>query len=132
MIGILAMAAAAAAEPQPNCKNPMTQTDINICAGRDARAADAVMAREYGRARMYMKRMDRALDRKSDDRITYSAALLASQRAWLKFRDAQCVIDGYSARGGSMESMVRSGCYEEITRDRTKQLQDVLKSYQAP
>ena len=129
MISFLLLAAAAAAQPQLNCKNPMTQTDVTICAGRSAKAADAAMVSEYKVATVILGTMDRDIDRKYDKRPSYSAALLASQRAWLKFRDAECVVEGYSARGGSMEPMIVNGCYEEVTRARTKQLQELLKSY---
>lgn len=119
MITMLMLLAAASVGPGPNCKNPMTQTDMNICAGSQARAADRDMAREYNRATIRMRRMGKA----------YADALLTSQRAWLKFRDAECVVEGYAARGGSMESMLRSSCFEDVTQARTKQLRDLVKSY---
>ena len=33
-------------------------------------------------------------------------------------------------RGGSAESMLVSGCFAEVTRERTKQLKDMLAAYQ--
>lgn len=129
MMAFLLSAAAVAAQPQLDCDDPMTQTDITICSGRTAKAADAAMAREYKVAMVILGNMDREIDRKYDKRPSYSAALLASQRAWLTFRDAQCVVEGYTARGGSMEPMFVNGCYEQVTRERTKQLQELLKSY---
>ena len=47
---------------------------------------------------------------------------LCAQRAWLIFRDAHCTVEGYEARGGSMEPMVYNGCRARITRERTAQL----------
>ncbi len=129
MISLLLSAAAVAAQPQLDCNNPITQTDMTMCAGRSAKAADAAMVSEYKVAKVIMGNMDRDINRKYDKRPSYSAALLASQRAWLKFRAAECVIEGYSARGGSMEPMIVNGCYEEVTKDRTTQLKELRKSY---
>lgn len=129
MIGLLLFAAAAAAHPKLNCKSPVTQADLDICTNRDANAADAEMLGEYGVARVILKNMDREIDRKFDKLPSYSAALLASQLAWFKFRKAQCEIEGYSARGGTIEPMIENECFERVTRDRTKQLQEMLKLY---
>jgi len=59
-------------------------------------------------------------------RFGYAAATLASQRAWLAFRDAQCAIEGGEYAGGSMQPMVRSGCLARLTRERTAQLKDMM------
>jgi len=123
-------AAAAAAQQQPNCKDPQTQSDMNICAGLDFKAADAEMTRAYDAAASKMKQMDATLDRTYDDRIGYFAALLQSQRDWLKFRDSYCVVEGYYARGGSMEPMLVSGCLEQVTKQRTDQLRSLIKMYE--
>ena len=130
MIGLL-LAAAVAAQPQPetDCKDPQTQSDMNICAGRAFKAADAVMNRAYDVVVERMKRLDKSVDRTYDDRPGYYAALLDSQRAWLKFRDSYCVVEGYYVRGGTMEPMVVSACYEELTKQRTEQLQELDKMY---
>ena len=129
MISLLLFTAAATVQPRPDCKNAMTQADMNICSGLDASAADAAMTRAYDRAAVLMRRMDRGLDRKSDKRIGYFQALLASQRSWLKYRDAECLIERFSARGGSMEPLLANVCYEQLTKDRTKTLRTLLDSY---
>ena len=129
MILALLLAAAVAAQQQPDCKDPETQADMNICAGRAFKAADAVMNRAYDVVVARMKRLDKSVDRTYDDRPGYYAALLDSQRAWLKFRDSYCVVEGYYVRGGTMEPMVVSGCYEELTKQRTEQLQELDKMY---
>ena len=125
----LLIAAAVAAQQQPDCKDPVTQQDMNICSARDFRAADALMNREYEVVVARMKKMDQTLDRTIDSRPGYYQALLDSQRAWLKFRDSYCVVEGYYVRGGSMEPMVVSSCYEELTKQRTEQLRNLDKMY---
>lgn len=129
MLSVVIAAAAVTAQPELDCNNPVTQTDITVCSGRDAKAAEAAMVSGYKIATVILGNMDREIDRKYDKRPTYSAALLASQRAWLSFRKAHCEIEGYSARGGSMEPMLVNLCYEELAKARTKQLKDMLKLY---
>lgn len=46
------------AQGRPNCQNPQTQTDMNICAGLDYKAADAELNRAYKAAMAAMKDMD--------------------------------------------------------------------------
>jgi uncharacterized protein YecT (DUF1311 family) len=117
------MAAALAAAPQPNCKNPQTQADMNICSGRAFKAADAAMTRQYNIAAARMKRID------AEAEPGYFAALLDSQRAWLKFRDAQCRLEGYTTRGGTAEALNVNGCLEQLTRQRTKDLKSFLEAF---
>jgi uncharacterized protein YecT (DUF1311 family) len=129
MFGVLLVAAAATAQPQLDCNNPITQADINVCASRDAKAADAAMVTEYQIATVILGNMDREIDRKYDKRPSFSAALLSSQRAWLAFRKAQCEVEGYAARGGSIENMIVDECIAAVSEQRTKQIRDMLKSY---
>ena len=128
---LIAAAAAVAAQPQPqlDCKDPQTQSDMNICSGLAFKAADAVMTSAYEIVVARMKKMDKGFDRTYDSRPGYYQALLDSQRAWLKFRDSYCVVEGYYVRGGTMEPMVVSGCYEQLTKQRTEQLRELDKMY---
>ena len=49
-------------------------------------------------------------------------ALLASQRAWISYRDAQCELEGFSMRGGTAEPLMVSSCLETLTKQRTEEL----------
>jgi uncharacterized protein YecT (DUF1311 family) len=121
------LAAAAVAQPKVDCDNAMTNADMLYCAVRDYRAADAAMNRAYQSANAVAVSLDIGRDKRRDKRMGYRDALLASQRAWLKFRDAQCLVEGFGARGGSMEPLLVTACQEELTKARTKQLQDLVK-----
>ena len=68
-----------------------------------------------------MKAHDAALD--ADDRQPgYFETLLEGQRAWLKFRDSQCLSESFMARGGSMQPMVDAQCKAYLNDLRTEQL----------
>ena len=129
MILIAALALAAAPEEEPNCKAPRWQPEMTVCAYMDYETADAAMNAEWKPLLALMKDRDKDSKPAGDSRPGYVAALLQGQRAWIKFRDAHCVSEGYSARGGSMEPMAINGCLEAVTRERTKQLHDLLEMY---
>ncbi len=109
---LLAFAPAAQAEDEAggiDCNNAMAQSEMNICADKDYRAADAGLNRAY-------KAVMRDLDKHSQD------LLRASQREWIKFRDAECTYVSAQNEGGSIYPMVYSGCLTTMTKDRVKQL----------
>ncbi len=64
---------------------------------------------------------------RGDTRPTYGDALLAAQRAWLKFRDSECEVEAYAVRGGSMEPQIAAECEARLTQERTKQLAAIAK-----
>jgi uncharacterized protein YecT (DUF1311 family) len=130
MILIAVLGLAAAVQEEPNCKDPQSQSEMSACTYIDYEKADAAMNVEWKPLLAIMKDRDNGFDRNGDDRPGYVAALLGGQRAWLKYRDAHCVSEGYFARGGSMEPMVINGCLEAVTRARTKQLHELLEMYQ--
>ena len=98
-----------------------TQAELNRTAGAAFTRADAAMTREWQTTYAAMKRRD-AQDRSRGGGFGYAAAMLASQRAWLKFRDTQCVVEGGRYAGGSMQGMVAAQCRTRMTDDRSAQL----------
>ena len=129
MLSLLAFALAAQADPEADCKDPQTQTDMNMCSGRAFRAAGLAMNRQWDVVSKVMKDLDKKRDQGADDRPGYFATLLESQRAWLKFRDAQCTAEGYYARGGTMEPLLFNTCAEGLREQRTKQLRELAEQY---
>ena len=112
ILSTLLLAAPAAAQ---------TQGQMNARAGAAWKAADAAMTAQWTRSYAYMKRLD-AQDRSRGGGFGYAAALLESQRAWLRFRDAQCTVEGGRFAGGSLQPMTRANCLAQMTRERTTQL----------
>jgi uncharacterized protein YecT (DUF1311 family) len=105
----------AAAQSNP-CDEARTQMEMNECADREYRKADAELNRVY-----------QQLVRASGGR---DAKLKAAQLAWLKFRDAQCDYEAAFNEGGSMQPMTYSFCLADVTAARTKQLRESLKEVQ--
>lgn len=115
-----------AAAPVPDCGNAQTQMAMTECAGRDANAADAALNRQYAVTLAATKRQDAAIDRATDKAISYSAALVAAQRAWITFRDAECRSQSMEMRGGSAQPMLVYSCTAALTRARTAQLKQLV------
>lgn len=102
-----------------------TQADLSNRAAADAARADVVLNERYRAAMAEMRRKDALHAADAGPGPSYQAALLASQRAWLAFRDAECLVEGYRYRGGSARPMMEAQCKAAVTRQRTAQL-DVL------
>lgn len=82
-----------------------TQMEINECAGI-----------AYDKADKRLNQVYRKLERTPE--------LVAAQRAWIAFRDAQCSYQASAYKGGSMQPMVYAGCLQSLTEERIKQLEE--------
>ncbi len=111
---------ALAQDEVPDCANQIDQNTMTRCAGIDFDKADA----ELNRIWPGLKKDAQEADAEAfEGNGGYLDALLASQRAWLAYRDAECALQGFEARGGSMEPMLVNACLAEKTTARIKELQ---------
>ncbi len=118
----LSLAAAQNDQPDVDCDNATTQMELNICAGRDYQEADDELNAVYKKAVAAAETMDRELKDIDEQLVGALDALRRGQRAWIGYRDGQCDLAGFEARGGSMEPMLVSGCLADLTRKRTAEL----------
>ncbi|MFB0875400.1 MULTISPECIES: lysozyme inhibitor LprI family protein [unclassified Sphingobium] len=108
---MLLLAAASSA-----CANVQVQDDQILCAGETLARADAAMNQQWKSTYAFMKSMDaKGVD------FGYAATLLESQRAWLKYRDAQCNAEGAIYYGTSIAI-----CETRLTNARTIELKDLI------
>lgn len=118
--------------PEWNCDEPQYQQEMNWCAGQDYLAADTELNAQYKITVEAMKASDAAYAADGtgipDKRQSYVENLREAQRGWLRYRDGHCTLEGYAARGGSMESMLLSGCKARLTRQRTQELKELTES----
>ena len=116
------------ADELPDCTNPQDQYSMTYCAGVDYDNADAELNRVWPQARAAAKRQDEYIadEARSKGVPTASEALLAAQRAWLKFRDAECEYQSYAFFGGTGQPMIGSLCLAQLTRERISQLREGL------
>ena len=111
---LLAVAAPAQRRAAKNpCDDARTQAEMNVCADRQFKAADAALNRVYNQ-------LAAKLD--ADAR----AKLKAAEVSWLKYRDDNCDYEAAAFEGGSMQPMIYSYCLERMTRARTTELRAQL------
>ena len=99
--------AAAAGDGGFECKPGGVQQEMNACAVRDYRAADARLNIRYA-AVMQSLPVDRR------------AALRVEQREWLRRRDPGCKAEAAPSEGGSIWPLEFYGCLEKSTAQRIR------------
>lgn len=138
MIGTIAILAAAAAQecvasrnaleqrkcalaqsmtisPPPDCKEPITQSDMNICSYRDYLRADIALNEVW---------RDLASEASGDAKKRH----LDAQRKWIAYRDAQCLAEnGPRSESGTIWPLLQNTCLTSLTEARTKQLRDYVE-----
>ncbi|MDQ3746485.1 MAG: lysozyme inhibitor LprI family protein [Acidobacteriota bacterium] len=117
---LLLSAAGAKAQKQKQaepCPGAQTQYEMDECAHKEFVAADAELNRVYSQ-----------LAAKLDD-AEQRAQLKTAELAWIKFRDENCTFEGLFYKGGTMRPMIESFCKADVTRKRTAQLREQLKTY---
>ncbi len=107
-----------------NCANPQTTLEMKICAQIAYEAADGDLNADYKMARKYMRTFDQDLP---DYLKGAEKALLKAQRIWIKFRDADCNLEGFNARGGTLEGLIIITCLERKTRTRSEFLRSLFE-----
>lgn len=132
---LLFLQSAPAAATLPQCDQEAAergiQQDMNICAHRDYLIAHAALNAQWKVTRAKMEARDADWENYKPDYDTrpgWFASLLEAQRAWLTYRDAQCRVDGYTARGGSLEPLLVSTCKTALTEARTQELKELAES----
>jgi uncharacterized protein YecT (DUF1311 family) len=96
------------------CADAQSQAEMNICWGKEYKAADATLNQVYGQ-----------LTRKLDD--ADRAQLKQVEAAWLKYRDANCEFVADQYKGGSIRPMIEAMCLADTTRNRTTELRNQIK-----
>lgn len=104
---------------------PQTATDLAIDADRVFTRADAALNEQYRATMAKMKLYDTLPQPRGYQGPTHASALLAAQRAWLQFREAECVSQGLRYLGRPPRAMEVSSCKAALTRDRTAQLREL-------
>lgn len=119
--GIAVFAGTADAQPKVDCSNAISTYEMNECAGRDFEQADGELNRVYKEALKSIPEM--AVEEPRFNARNWEAALRASQRAWIAFRDAECeehVPMFWTGGTGTTADVI--GCKTEKTEARTKEL----------
>ncbi len=98
-----------------NCDNATDQATMNACADKALKAADAELNAVY-----------KKITHRLADEPDTGKQLVAAQRAWIAFRDAQCTFASSAVSGGSAYPMVHAMCLDDLTRSRVADLKALL------
>jgi uncharacterized protein YecT (DUF1311 family) len=112
LLVILPVSHAAAAD----CGNASDQATMNACADGGFKKSDAQLNALY-------KQIEKRL--KSDADTT--KLLVAAQRAWVSFRDAECTFSSSGVAQGSVYPMIYSLCLDGQTQKRIGDFKTYLK-----
>jgi uncharacterized protein YecT (DUF1311 family) len=93
---------------------------------------DREMAAHWRLALNKAKREDVIARRENANRPMMVADLLASQRAWLRYREAQCAMISDQAAGGTGFGEMDSRCRIDLNRRRTADLKRRAEGFLAP
>jgi uncharacterized protein YecT (DUF1311 family) len=108
----LAGAAAHAADASDCSNRDLTQIDMNVCAYQAFQKQDRALNAVYGEL---VKQEDAEGLRR----------LQAAQRAWLQFRDLECLYEAPDG-GGSIAPQLKATCLAVLTRERLLDFKRVL------
>ena len=117
-LAFLMMATPALADDKLDCKDPQDQSSMTQCAALDFEKADTQLNSIWPKIKANAVSNDEGTGKHE-----YADALLASQRTWLAYLEAQCKWQGFDMHGGSGEPMLYYGCKARLTTERIKELQ---------
>lgn len=110
-----ALAPLAASAQAPNCSEASDQSTLNECANLAYAKSDAELNKRYKETR-----------RRLNDQPHIMKRLVAAQKAWITFRDAECEFSGAGAQDGSAYPMLVSLCRDTLTQTRIKDFNTYL------
>ena len=114
-LAIIGLSAIAHASDDVCFEKAQTQSQLTTC------AADALKRQDQELNRLYQQMQSRL---KGDD--SAKRLLIAAQRQWIAFRDAECGFTAMRSTGSSMHAMEANLCLADLTRDRVNQLENHL------
>ncbi len=115
MLGAIVVSSETPTAQARDCSTLATQTDMNQCADRQVKFADAALNAAY---RQIVDRLAGAGETRP--------LLVAAQRSWIKFRDTECAFSASGVLGGSIYPMITSTCLTGLTQARSHDLRRYL------
>lgn len=119
-LALFAVGSAVAAAP--DCQKPKDTLETNECAAIEQKAVEARLNQVY-------QRLLKSLDERGKEAAGMKVKLTSAQRAWVKFREADCdaVFEKWS--GGTIRTVMFIGCMQSRAEQRIKELEDFAQTY---
>lgn len=117
-LGLTAIALVPSARAD-DCDKAPDQTSMNACMGKTYAQADDELNLLYQQIIGRLKG--------DTDSAETRTALVAAQRAWIAFRDAECAFVGTRTTGGTINPTIIASCRTDITNKRIGDFKAYLK-----
>jgi uncharacterized protein YecT (DUF1311 family) len=108
-----------------DCKDANNTVQMNECMAKQAKAADAKLNDTYRQVLASFKGADDPASQSYP--ASTRAALIDAQRAWVRYRDADCKAVYNQWKGGTIRDVMQLGCMKDRTERRTNELEGFLQ-----
>jgi uncharacterized protein YecT (DUF1311 family) len=102
-----------------DCDKAISTPEINACASQEQEKAEARLNKVYRRVLKNLDHRDDGLDNYSEMKKT----LVEAQRAWVKFREADCNAVYTRHASGTIRGVMFIGCMQAHAEQRIKELE---------
>jgi uncharacterized protein YecT (DUF1311 family) len=106
----------------PNCADPLTQSEINMCVRAEHEAADKAMTSIYGQVIEQLREQDHSIADLGPAYVGAELLIASSQQAWSTGRADFCSAAGQAIYGGSMRPAIVATCFAMLAGSRTEEL----------
>lgn len=103
-----------------DCSKAITTPDINACASVEQKKVEARLNEVYQRIINGLSQPDTETEKYSEMKNT----LISAQRAWVKFREADCNAVFTRNASGTIRTVMFIGCMQAHAERRIKDLED--------
>ncbi len=107
-----------------------TTLGMSSCLAAEGDVWDRHLNTEYKALRDYMTAADKDESEYFPEFANRVEALLAAQRAWIAFRDAECALAYAEWGSGSMRHIAGTDCRMQMTAERTIELRSMREMFQ--
>jgi len=103
-----------------DCANALTTPDINECASVEQKKVEARLNTTYKTVLAYLDHADPII---KDDAASAKLKLIEAQRAWIKFREADCQAQYEFNASGTIRTVLWISCMQAHAEQRTRDLE---------
>ncbi len=108
-----------------DCSKAISTPDLNTCAKQDQKEVEAELNTVYKEVIRSLSGPDTELEKPSE----VKSALIKAQRAWVKFREADCNAVYLKHMSGTIRTVMYIGCMQSHAEQRIKALKNFSEQY---
>ncbi|WP_349568809.1 lysozyme inhibitor LprI family protein [Azotobacter salinestris] len=112
----------AASEAPIDCEAAVSTPDLEHCAALEQAKVERKLNAAYQKLVQHLSQPDTELD----DYTAMRQKLLEAQRAWIRFREADCAAQYVMHASGTIRTLVHIGCMQERAEQRIKELENYV------